>query len=74
MDLHEELILDLSRQYNETEKNAASDVIEKDKYNEDKWCMMEGHIIQTESNNMDQQNYKYAASQRKQYKDDRTKY
>ena len=52
MDCHEELILNLSRQYHETEKNAA-DVIEEDKYNEDKWCMIEGHIIQTESNNMD---------------------
>ena len=44
--MDEELIVNLTRQYHET----AADVIEEDRYEEDKWCMMEGHIIQTDYN------------------------
>ena len=46
----EEFIAHLSRQgchYNET----APDVIDEDSFAETEWCVMEGHIIQTECNN-----------------------
>ena len=46
INLHEELIVNLSQKYNETAPDA--DVIEEDKNDDDKWSIMDGQVIQTE--------------------------